>query len=202
MASLTYHPSDAALAEQIQADLSDLSLPENSSVIVLSPQAAADPEIDAAILRAVEQRQYIVPVLAQATPLPEMIEHLDALDFSQHYDPQALAEYLEAHPDRLQLKQRTPDVIAANRRLGIVVALAAVFVFVVALYAVGVLGIQAPVEEYATVDAEAGATIDAIIEAALPHSTEDAASFQATLDAAAPTARPILAATATARAGG
>jgi hypothetical protein len=200
MPTLTYHPADAALAEQIQADLDDLSLPEDSSIVILSPPALADPEINAAILRAVQRQQHIVPVLAQPTPLPKLIEHLDALDFSQGYDREALADNLAAGAASMPMKQRTPDVIAANRRVGLVVAAAALVVFVAALYGVGVMGIQAPLDEYATVDANVILTRNAIIDGVLPHSTEDAANFQATFDAAAPTLRPILAATVTAQA--
>ena len=201
MASLTYHPSDAALAARIEADLSSLDLPGHIAVLVLSPEAEDDPEIQAAILRLVEQQQRIVPVLAKVVPLPKLIEHLEPLDFSQGYDHDALMASLEEAGEELPLRVRTPDVISANRRLAAVFALLAVLVFVIALYAVGVLGIQAPVDEYATVDAEVVETRNAIIDEVLPRSTEDAANFEATFERAAPTLRPILELTVTAQAG-
>lgn len=201
MAKLTYHPSDARLAEQIQADSDSFGLPERGSIVIVSPQALADRDFDAALVRAVQQHEYIVPVLAQPSALPKMIEHLDALDLSAGYDRETLVAFIAANPASMPMKQRTPDVIAANRRLGVIVALAAVVVFIAALYGIGVMGIQAPVDEYATVDANVVLTRNAIIDGVLPRSTEDAASFQATYDAAAPTLRPILAATVTAQAG-
>ncbi len=39
MASLTYHPTDAALAARIEADLSDLDMQERTTIVILSPQA-------------------------------------------------------------------------------------------------------------------------------------------------------------------
>ena len=74
--------------------------------------------------------------------------------------------------------------------------------FLAALYGIGVLGIQAPQEEYDQTVTQVVATRNAFIEAALPRSTEDAIVFAATVEGAATALQPLLAATATARAGG
>jgi hypothetical protein len=203
MATITYHPSDSALVERIQADLAAQPPAERdqTAVFVLSPQATADPDVQRALVEAVSRRRRVIPVLAQPVPLPALIEHLEPLDFSQQYEFERLAARLSAAPDVMQMKVRTPDVIAANRRMALIVLVFVLIMFVAALYGVGVLGIQAPAREYAAVETEIIQTRDAYIEAALPRSTEDALGFQATVDAAAPTLRPLLAATATAVAG-
>jgi hypothetical protein len=102
----------------------------------------------------------------------------------------------------LHMKVRTPGVKASNRRTGYIVAAAAIVMFLLGLYGVGVLGIQRPEDEYEAVETEVILTRDSYINNALPRSTEDAANFQATVRAAAPTLRPILAATATSIAAG
>jgi hypothetical protein len=200
MADLIFHPADRALAERIQADLArrGAEAQDRATIVLLSPSAAADPAIQQAITRAVDQERHIVPVLAAMTGLPGLIEHLEPLDFSTGYDLEALAARLNAEPSEMNLKVRTPQVMAANRRLGAIITLLAILMFVAALYAVGVLGIQAPREEYDAVETEVAATRSAIIEQALPRSTEDALNFEATLEQAAPSAQPALAATASA----
>lgn len=200
--TIAYHPTDAALAHQIQADAARLSAPAAALVAVLSPQAVNDPGVLHAIDQALDQNQAVVPVLAQPTRLPRLIEHLEALDLSAGYDFDALAARVaqENNPDALRLRVRTSHVQKSNRRAGYIVAAAALIMFLAGLYGVGVLGISAPPEEYNAVETEIVQTRDSYIEAALPRSTEDAANFQATVNAAASTLRPLLVATATAQA--
>lgn len=201
MATIIYIPADAQVAQAMQADTGVAAA--EAAIIVLSPQAVNDPTIEAAIVNALEHNQRIIPVLAKTTPLPRLIEHLEPLDFTEGYQPARLTERLNAMlPGELHLKVRTPQTIAANRRTGIIVSVVSLVVFVIALYAVSVLGIMAPAEEYDAIETEVIETQQAIMEEALPHSTEDALNFPATLEAAAPTARPFIAATATARAAG
>lgn len=203
MAAITFHPSDAALAERIRADLAVRVLAghDNTAIFVFSQHTAADADVQRALAEAVERHQRIIPVLAQRVPLPRLIEHLQPVDFSQNYDFQLLADQLTGVTRGLQMKVLTPQAAARNRQVGLVVAAAALLMFLAGLYGVGVLGIQAPAEEYNAVETEIIETRNAYIDAALPRSTEDAANFQATLDSAAPTLRPLLAATATALAG-
>lgn len=194
--TVTFAPADAALAQQIQADASRLPATRDTLIAVIAP----DPGVQQAILAALDADHAIVPVLTGSAILPKLIEHLPAVDFTQGYNFAVLAERVQAAQtaDALHMKVRTPSVQAANRRAGYVVAVAAIIMFVVGLYGVGVLGIQRPEDEYDLVETEVILTRDGYIDAALPRSTEDAANFEATVRAAAPTLRPILAATATA----
>ena len=201
MATIIYHQADRRLAEQTQGVVGDLGA--DVTIIIISAQAVADASIKDALADALERNHRIIPILASKTALPRLIEHLDPLDFSTGFQPDTLMLRLnEADRGNLHLKVLTPETIARNRRAGIVVSVIALLVFLISLYAVGVLGIQAPTEEYDSVETQVVETLDAIMEDALPHSTEEALNFPMTLEAAAPTARPFIAATATARAAG
>ena len=201
MAMLIYQPADSTLAERIQGDLAALDSPPHITLLLLSPPALTDPEMQRKMNAAISAGEHIIPVLAQITPLPKLIEHLEPLDFSEGYDADLLATRLAEEAASVQMKVRTPQVIAANRRIGIIFAGVAIVVFLIGLYAVGVLGIQAPAAEYAAIDTEVFMTVEGIVNAALPHSTEEAAHFEATYARAAPSLQPILAATASAIAG-
>lgn len=202
MAELIYHPADSDIADRIQADLAQQSPADHVTIMLLSPQAVTDESVQAALEQALDSNQRIVPVLLKATPLPVLIEHLESVDFTRNYDFDRLLARLGPVPGELHLKVRTPAVIAANRRTAIIVAVFAVIMFLAALYGVGVLGIQAPTEEYDAIETKVIETRNAIIDGVLPHSTDDALNFEATVDRAAPTLRPLLVATATAIAGG
>ena len=70
--------------------------------------------------------------------------------------------------------------------------------FLLSLLVLGGGMVGFPQEEYATVDADRIATRDYYIDSVLPRSTDDAASFPSTVEAAATALRPFLIATATA----
>lgn len=200
-------PADAALAARLEADLraaGALPVPAGLLVAVLSPAAAANSDVQAALEAALDAGQPILPVLAAPTALPKLIDHLPALDFSQGYDAAALRRAVEAlaAPDAgLPLKVITPRVRRANRRIGYWLAALAIFWFVTGLILVGVFGVQAPRREYDAVETEIVLTRDYYLEQNRPRTTEDAANFPATLQAAPTAQRPFLIATATAIAG-
>lgn len=201
---IVFHEADAALAQRIQRDAQahpDLAA-GRALVVLVSAAALADPHVRQRIEAARDRGEPVVPVLAEAVPLPRLIEHIAPADFTQGYDFDALAERLRAPAAALQMKVLTPAARAANRRAAVIFAVLALIMFALGLYGVGVLGLQAPTEEYNEVETEIILTRDGYIEAALPRSTEDALNFQATADAARPTLRPLLIATATALAGG
>ena len=200
MVEIIHNPADQALARRIQADL-QAQPATNTTVILLSAPAVADREVLQALERAVDSNRHIVPVITEQVRLPALIEHLAPVDFSQRYDYEALAARLEATPGELHMKVLTPAVRASNQRAAVIVAIGAVVMFLVALYGIGVVGIQAPADEYAAVETEIIETRNAYIDEALPRSTDDALNFEATVEGAAPTLRPLLVATATAAAG-
>ena len=202
MTEIIYTPADSEVAAKIQTDLAQQSSEVDAAIVLLSPQAVADDRVSAALVRAIDANKRVVPVLVKATPLPDLIEHLEPVDFSQRYDFDVLSARLKTIPHEIHLRVRTPQVKAANQRTALIVAVFAIIMFLAALYGVGVLGIQAPTEEFDAVETSVIETRNAIIDDLLPRSTDDALNFQATVDGAAPTTRPLLMMTATAVAGG
>ncbi len=198
MTTFIYHPSDQQLAQRLQADLTE---PASAAVVVIvSAQAARDAALLAQIDQALDQNRQVIPVLAEKVALPKPIEHLDPVDFSAQYALAELQDRLQDAPGEFHMKVLTRATAASNRRAGAVMGVVVLMMFVAGLYLVGVLGVQAPAREYAYVETEIILTRNYFVDQALPHSTEDAQNFQATVDAARPTLRPILIATATAAA--
>jgi hypothetical protein len=107
------------------------------------------------------------------------------------------------------LKVLTPATRRANRNAGLIVGAVVLLMFLLGLYGIGVLGIQAPQDEYNAVDTEAALTRDVIVRPELeiysrflPRSTDDAMNYAATLQAVPTVYRPLMAVTATAYAQG
>ncbi len=214
MITIKHIASDAATAEQLANDLraagmettTDLQAGKDHIFIpILSPQAANDAQMQQAILYALDNGHYIIPVLSQKGSLPKIIEHLTPIDFSKNDASTTLIERIKAfgeQPQHVIMKVHTPRVQAANRRIGLVLAFLTLFMCVVGILLVGGGVVQFPREEYNAVDTAVAATISAeigrAIEPYVPRSTADAAQFSSTLQVVATRYRPFLAATATA----
>lgn len=177
-------------------------------IAVLSQAALRDKAFHDALNTALDNDQHIVPALAEPVKLPKLIDHLVPVDLSTVNATEQLdAQIQAAHsPDaRLPLRVRTPSVRRANRRSGLIVAFLALAMFAIGIYAVAVLNVEAPVEEYNQINTEAAATRDFIIAPTLetylrflPGSQDEAAQYSATLQAVPTRLRPFVAATATA----
>ncbi len=149
--TLAYTETDAALAERIAADLSDIRTKGERDVLIvlISPTAAADADVLRQIDAALSRGQTIVPVLAADTPLPTAIAGLTPADFrGGAYPLQQLRQRL------LDQHEAEPNLRKRNRRAGLVVGLIALAMFGVGLYGVGVLGIRAPREEFDAVETQ------------------------------------------------
>lgn len=201
MLNITYAPADAALAARLQNELStalgdDFRTP--MLVAVLSPGALKDRRVEDAIVQALDAGQHVVPVLTAPTPLPKLIDHLDAVDFSKGYDLDTLVAHIRAAAAGRVMRVLTPTVRASNRTAAYVILVLVVGMFVVAVLMVGGGVIEFPKEEYDQIDTQIAGTENAYIAVNLPHSTEDALNFPATVQAAPTGQRPSLMATATA----
>ncbi|MBI5666922.1 MAG: toll/interleukin-1 receptor domain-containing protein [Chloroflexi bacterium] len=203
-------PGDADVAARLRQDLqaagyrlSDALAAgvDNLLLVVLSPAANTDPHVEQAIITALDNGQHIIPVLAKPAPVPKLIDHLAVLDFSTRYDADALRSYVAAlsGPDAHRpLKVITPRVRQANRRAGLWLGALALLWLIIGLVLVGVFRVQAPLEEFNTVDTLEAATIQAAVGRNLPHSTQEAENFPLTIQAAPTAQRPLLIATGTA----
>ena len=205
--------SDAHVAQRIREDFTaagyqiDEGTPVRGDVVLLlvSPTAFADKDFMARLDQALDLSLHIIPVASLPLTLPDLIGHLEVLNFSDGYDFEALKARVDQAPSPLTMRVLTPTVKRSNRRVGIVLGLVAVFVFVVGLIAVGVFHLQAPVEEYNGIDTMVALTRDIlaapqlqIYAEFLPRSTEDAANYIPTLLAVPSPYRPLVAMTATA----
>ncbi len=207
---LAYAAQDAALASRLEKDLqakgytfkSELSSDSHDMLIALiSPASTADKMVEKSIIQALDSVQHIIPVQVATAPLPKLIDHLKPVDFTAAYALDALVEQITtlSSPDaRRPLKVLTPSVRRANRGTASWLAILAVIWFIIGIVLVGFYGIQAPREEYNNIDTEVAATIEGYVRQNLPHSTEEAINFPATVQAAPTSQRPLLIATATA----
>ncbi len=209
MLHIMYAPEDSALGERLKADFVkagyevDGELPHETGHIlipIISKTGNADQGVQATIIRALDNSQHIIPVVVEKAGLPKLIAHLSSADFSDDYDFKLVRKMVDAAsaPGAGQpLRVLTPTVRASNQRIGMWLAIIVVLSFIVGVVLVGFFGIQAPREEYNSIDTLAAVTIQALIAPNLPHSTEDAANFPATLQAAPTAQRPLLIGTAT-----
>jgi hypothetical protein len=217
MLKVIYTSTDAALAERILADLrgagyevgdSTVRTRQDVLIVVLSPEANADTNVQNAIVAALDNSQHIIPVFAAPTALPKLIDHLDGLDFSAAYDLDALRAKVDealSPETRLPLRVLTPTVKRSNRSIGIALGLLALLWFALGIYGVGVMGLQAPQDEYDAVATEGALTqaflmnpeLDRYAEF-LPSDEDTAGNYAVTLRAVPTVYRPFMAATATA----
>jgi hypothetical protein len=221
MLKITYSVKDAALAGRILADLRGAGYPvedirENGTaqsradvlIVVLSPNANADANVQDTIVVALDNSQHIIPVFAAPAELPKLIDHLSGLDFSATYDFDGLRARIEAAQAldaRLPLRVLTPTVKRSNRIMGIALGGLVLLWFALGVYGVGVMGLQAPQDEYDAVATEAVMTQAFLMNPELdryaqflPQNEVEAQNYSATLRAVPTVYRPYMAATATA----
>jgi hypothetical protein len=198
MVNIIYAPADSELAGRLQNDLPSALTDEAAdgvTVVLLSPAYAEDAHVQQATAEALDAGQHIVSVLAQATSLPKLLDHLETIDFSEGYPLEVLVNrvrYLSGAGAGTPMRVRTPSVRAANRRFGIIVAIVVILMFLVGLYMVGVVGVQAPVKEYEALRLTETVTVQAAVDRFLPQSTADAANFPSTLEAVPTRLQPLL----------
>jgi len=221
MLKLTYTSKDAALAERMLSDLRGAGYQvedihtnptaqtrQDLLIAVLSPDANADTIVQQTIITALDNNQHVIPVFATPTDLPKLIDHLDTVDFSGTYNFDALRAKVEQmlSPDApVPLRVLTPTVKRSNRRVGLLLGALVLMWFVLGIYGVGVLGIQAPQDEYDQLATEAVLTQAFLMNPELdryaqflPRDEAAEQNYPATLRAVPTVYRPYMAATATA----
>lgn len=201
--TVTVVAADAELAGSLRQTLQqagfevvDTVQPDGLLVAVVSP------ETQPTIIEALEKHQHVIPVVTGETQLPRIIDHLQPVNADDRKTLIEQVTYFASDAAPAPMVTHTPTVQAANRQAGMVMAVIALVIFAVGIYLVGFEGIQAPAEEFAGVETQIFLTRNWYIDEALPRSTEDAAGFAATYEAARPSVQPFLGATATAIAAG
>jgi hypothetical protein len=212
MVYILHTPDQQALAARLRTDLQQAGQAVSAApstdrtqpvIALLGGRSESDPAFTQGLLQALDSSQHLLPVLAEDVPLPKVIEHLGALDFTESYDPAAITQWLShatAPGARPPMRVLTPKIRARNRVFGAVLVGAVAFWFVAGLILVGVFHVQAPREEYNSIDTLVAVTVDAALDRFRPNSTLEATGFPATVQALPTAARPLLAQTATAQA--
>ena len=202
MIRITYAAGDEALAERIRDDLAGGEATAPLLIVLVSAESNADPLLREAIDAALRTNTSILPILTDAAPLPSSLAFAKPLDFRRGYQRERLLRRVN------QLTMSRTDIKRANRRALILVGGIALLMFAIAIAGIIAGQVAFPVAEYneeATFQAQ---WIDGLIretlEAAQPHTTQDAVGFSATLEAAPTRLYYYIRGTATAmgRAGG
>lgn len=195
---ITFDPAQKELAQRISDDLraSHLRLDGRYLIVLVTPELVADDAAITEIESAQANGYQVVPAVLQPAELPPQISALPPVDLSK-YRKDKLRVYLR----KVDI---TPNVKRRNRLLtvGLVAAIAAVFIWAVTGLATGQMG--PPHEEFATEYAVQQAMIDEMVQPTLegfmPRSTGDAEGFPQTVEAVTTRVQPYLRQTATAQA--
>ncbi len=189
--TLVYAEPDYKLAMRIRGDLEAESirvvddLTDGAIVMaVLSAQGVKTPKITDMLNTATDKYHHIIPVLAEAVHLPRVIDHLQPIDMNQPNASQELVKrvnFLASPQAPRPLTSLTPAKRKENLQSSIFYAVVAFGIFVIGIIAVGVFGIQAPEDEYYSVETQVYLTQRVYIDQALPRGTEDAVNFEATI---------------------
>lgn len=182
MINITYSPSDAQIAEQMQNDLSaaGVRLDNDVLIVLVTSDALADDTVRHAISRAQDEGHVIVPVMLEKTALPDDMQPIRALYMTNGYRKQKLIPFL-------QQADVSAETRSSNRRLLFYVGAAALSMFIISLGAIGSGFVAFPEDEYATENAIREQQINTIVAPQLeelrPRTTQDALEFDSTLEA-------------------
>lgn len=219
MLKLIYAEGDSAQAERILRDVrafapvDDMRQPGAAQargdllLLVLSSRTMKDKLAAEVLYQALDQFQHVIPILIENMRLPNLVSNLVPVDYSAGPDVAALRAriaFLQSADAPRPLRVLTPKTRRSNW------AVASVFIALSgAMFCIGILAIgggvsRPPEAEYNAVATAIQGTVDVEIEIALqdymlflPRSTEQAASYEATLRIVPTRYRPFMAQTAT-----
>jgi hypothetical protein len=205
MLKIIYANADQAVAQRIMRGLEqdtnnpvdDMLLPEASQkrgdilLLVLSPSAWADKSVKNVTYQALDNMQHVIPIYAQVTKLPHVVDHLDAVDFSKGDDfaeLNARIAFLSSPDAPPPIKVLTPSLRRSNWRVGAIFILLIVSMFCVGILAIGGGVSRPPEAEYNAVETAIQGTIAVEIAQELnqyvlflPQGTDEAANYASTL---------------------
>lgn len=206
MPKLSFTETHRTLAERLTADLAQAGFDATSAPLIMILPLTAHTSAEQALFDALDTHQHVIAIVADDQPLPQVIDHLQPLDFRKGAYP---FELLTREIRRLQSPDAPPPMVVltpnkrkANRQSAIIFVLMVLVMFGVGIYLVGGQIVQFPVDEYNAVETERvdqrNTIIAPTVEALLPRSTEQALNFDATLQAAPTRLRDFVRQTATA----
>ncbi|MCA9888147.1 MAG: toll/interleukin-1 receptor domain-containing protein [Anaerolineae bacterium] len=202
MLDIAFSPAQSELAQQLQNALASsrrLTALDKATLLVLAtPQSLQDGEVQQAINRAKKVGKNIIPLVIEPASVPEDISlhtlDLTDADFSQKNTINRIVNHVLHAQITRQTRQRNWLLLA-------LIGTAAVIVFFWAVTSLTDGTIGFPVDEYATENAARETMIATLVHPTLdglqPRTTEDAANFPATVEAASTRDRGFLEATAT-----
>ncbi|MCA9915857.1 MAG: toll/interleukin-1 receptor domain-containing protein [Anaerolineae bacterium] len=202
MLDIAFGPAQADLAQQLQqalaASRSLTNLDKATLLVLATPQSLQDADVQQAIAKAKKSDKNIIPLLLEPTQLPDDIA-LHALDLTgQDLTEKNTVKRIVNHTLRAQITQQKRRT---NWLLMGLIGLAAFIVFFWAITSLSDGTIAFPVEVYATENAARETMIATLVHPTLeglqPRTTEDAANFPATVEAASTRDRAFLRGTAT-----
>lgn len=192
--------ADRELGEKLEQALTEAGYTiqaDSPLVVVIDPE---DKTVMNAIIDALDNHRHILPILSKPVKLPQLIDNLRPLDFSESYSKDALLERVAELTDPkapTPLTALTPHKRQQNMRMAYILIGVCVVMFIVALWGVMIGVFVPPADEFAGVDTQVYLTRNWYIDQALPKSTEDAENFLPTVEHARETVQPFLIATAT-----
>lgn len=197
--TLAYTDADSALAKRIADQLTAVQTRGDAPVLIalISDASVGDADVIRQIDDAVQQDRAVIPVLVTQTPLPKSLLGLKPLDFTNGAYP---FEALRRQVDELSL--RPPTVRERNRRNGIVIGAVVTVIFLIGIYAVGVLGLHAPQDEFDGVETarveQRNTLIAPTLGSLVPVGQFEISQFELTVTAAPTRLREYLVGTVTA----
>lgn len=196
MLSITYAPSEAELAEQLQNELSQapFDLQHHFLIVLVTPTSSSEDTVEKAIRDALAEGHKVVPFMVRQATIPQPIRNMPVFDMKKGYKINKVIDYLK--------KVDQGERIKSNNRAFLFLGIIVLIMFSISLFALASGVIAFPKEEFEEANAEEIATRDALIQPTLdvwqPRSTADAENFPATVEAVGTVYRPFIVMTATA----
>lgn len=178
--------------------------PNNVLIAVISPGGLQSMELRQMLDEAFRMNSGVVLAETQASTLPEMIRNADPVRLSGNtaQDVKAIIDAIKRakdpeEPDAAPLVPSSERTTNPNGRLGILIGLGILGLFGLYTVAIALFDIEAPQEEFEELYTRDAMTINAFAQEYIPLNTEQAESFEITLEGVNDELATLVVATAT-----
>ncbi|MGB1287916.1 MAG: hypothetical protein ACPG7F_15355, partial [Aggregatilineales bacterium] len=185
-----------SLAREVEADIKEIrfQLSNRYLILLLTPEAVSDESIQIMLKAAVNDNRIIIPLQVRPATLSEKLNAEPVTDISSGYH----RKHLEKAIRRVEVGAMR---IRRNTRIFLAVSFLGFLMFAMALVMIGGGYAEFPADEYAAEEATNLARIEDFTIPTLyylmPRTTQDAANFDATVEAVNRNIKPLLRETAT-----